>query len=175
MVATTLELDDVPRPKAGERRQLLKTWVQDRIAASTFTFELLKRSIKNNAGTAFERPLQQILEELRDERRHLDEIAAAIAAPPPLVKQTAAWFAEKAGRFKPNGHLLRYSPLSRVLELETLLSATYAREVSWKALDAIPDDDKPEITFRGADRLDVTRRHRDVLETLLQDAVRVAF
>jgi hypothetical protein len=185
MVATTSGAFDVDgsqegprelaRPDPGERRRLLRTWVQDRLAASTFAFALLKRMIRENRGTPFERPLQQIHEELRDERARLDELAGAIAAPPPLVKQTAAWLGEKVERFKPNGRLLRYSPLSRVLELEMLLSATYAREVSWRALDAIPDDDKPEISFTGAERVPITKRHRDVLEALLAEAVAVAF
>ena len=182
MVATTsggvFELEgttELARPAAAERRRLLRTWVQDRIAASTFTFALLKRMIRENRGTPFERPLVQIHAELKDERKQLDELAGAVAAPPPLAKQTAAWFAEKASRFKPNGHVLRYSPLSRVLELEMLLSATYAREVSWRALDAIPDEDKPEVSFTGAERVPITRRHRDVLEALLAEAVAIAF
>ena len=63
----------------------------------------------------------------------------------------------------------------RVLLLEALLSATYAREVSWRALDAIPDEDKPELDFRATDRVPICQRHRALLERLLQDAVAIAF
>ncbi len=36
------------------------------------------------------------------------------------LKVLAGWVAEKLGRLKPNGQLLGYSPLSRLVELEAL-------------------------------------------------------
>jgi hypothetical protein len=50
------------------------------------------------------------------------------------LKRVAALFTERAGRSKLNGHLLTYSPLSRVLELETLMSAVRGKQSLWVAL-----------------------------------------
>ena len=46
----------------------------------------------------------------------------------------AGWLGEKAGRLKLNGRLFEYSPLSRVVELESLTLAGTARQLLWRSL-----------------------------------------
>lgn len=57
------------------------------------------------------------------------------------AKQGAAWIAEKLGRLKLNGSLLRYSDLSRVVELETLAAASLERISLWDTLEAVAGQD----------------------------------
>jgi hypothetical protein len=64
-----------------------------------------------------------------------------------LVKQGAAWFAEKLGRFKLNDALLSYSSLSRVVELETLAAAAQERVALWDSLAAIAETDSRLQSF----------------------------
>jgi hypothetical protein len=64
-----------------------------------------------------------------------------------LVKQGAAWFAEKLGRFKLNDALLSYSSLSRVVELETLAAAAQERVALWDSLAAIADPRLQSLDF----------------------------
>ena len=47
------------------------------------------------------------------------------------------WLGEKAGRLKPNGYLLRRSPLADVIELEGLRTATHGKLACWQVLRAI--------------------------------------
>jgi hypothetical protein len=49
-------------------------------------------------------------------------------------KVAAAWAAEKLGRLKLNGELLRYSPLSRLIELEGLAAGIDAKRALWLSL-----------------------------------------
>ena len=48
--------------------------------------------------------------------------------------------AERVGRLKPNGHVVRRSPASDVLELEALRGAVAAKRAGWEALLALADD-----------------------------------
>lgn len=57
------------------------------------------------------------------------------------IKSGAAWFAEKVGRLKLNGSLFNYSPLSRVVELESLSVAAGERIGMWNTFDALADAD----------------------------------
>ena len=50
-------------------------------------------------------------------------------------KPGAAWMAEKLGRFKLNGRLRGYSPLSRLVELEFLCIGVEGKARMWSALE----------------------------------------
>ena len=50
------------------------------------------------------------------------------------MKVGAGWLAEKAGRLKPNGRLIGYSALGRLLELEALSGGVNAKLGLWRAL-----------------------------------------
>jgi hypothetical protein len=52
------------------------------------------------------------------------------------------WLAEKAGRLKPNGYLLRRSPLSDVVELEALRIAVMGKTVGWQVLRSVAQQDR---------------------------------
>lgn len=53
------------------------------------------------------------------------------------AKQLLAWLVEKLGRFKLNGPFLRYSDLSRVVELESFATLAYERIGFWDNFDAV--------------------------------------
>ncbi len=57
-----------------------------------------------------------------------------------LALDVAARVAEKLGRLKPNGHLLRRSPLTDLVEIEGCLDAVHAKAAGWHALAALGDD-----------------------------------
>jgi hypothetical protein len=53
------------------------------------------------------------------------------------LKVVVGWGAEKVGRLKLNGRLLGYSPLSRLVELETLAVGVYAKLALWRSLQQL--------------------------------------
>ena len=55
----------------------------------------------------------------RQEKQKLELLMERLEVKKDPVKTTAAHVAERIGRLKPNAHLLSYSPLSRVVELES--------------------------------------------------------
>ncbi len=71
-------------------------------------------------------------------------------------KVALGWLAEKAGRLKPNGHLFSRSPLSDVLELESMLLGVQGKASCWRTLRVLAETD---------DRL-----YADHLDTLLERA-----
>src|SRR3954465_3970114 len=88
------------------------------LAGAAGGLELARRALGANRGTAFEAPLQRLATEIAEDREALLDVMDRLGARRDPVKQWAGWLAEKAGRLKPNGRLLGYSPLSRVVELE---------------------------------------------------------
>jgi hypothetical protein len=89
------------------------------------------------------------------------------------VKRAAAWGAEKVGRLKLNGQLTGYSPLSRVVELETLSLGVAGKLGLWRALrdvapGGIPADDLERLIKRA-------ERQRRGLETQRRRAAEIAF
>jgi len=49
-------------------------------------------------------------------------------------KVLGGWAAEKVARFKPNGRLLQRSPLSSVVDLESLLLGIEGKRACWRVL-----------------------------------------
>jgi hypothetical protein len=79
------------------------------------------------------------------------------------VKDTLARFAERAGRLKLNGRVVRHSPLSDVVELETLVVGIRGKEALWESLrgvDAIPQDELQTLIERAEDQRQIVERCR---------------
>ena len=79
------------------------------------------------------------------------------------IKATLGWAVEKAGRLKPNGNLLRFSPLSRVVEIEGLITGVSGKLSLWRALLG----DRRRAS-RGWTRTDLTRLAERAEDQLLR-------
>src|SRR5215204_3923964 len=118
----------VKPPVPGEIRRsmntrsdrLLEIYFADHLAASTAGLELARRSARSNAGNATGEFLRRLVIEIEEERETLERLMTQLGLKPSRPKVVAAWVAEKVGRLKLNGQVRGYSPLSRVLELESL-------------------------------------------------------
>ncbi len=113
----------------------LAIYLNDHLAGSTAGVELARRAASNNAGTDYGPALSEIAREIEEDRAMLEELMDRLGVGRDHVKTAAAWLAEKAGRLKPNGRLLTYSPLSRLEELEFLLLGVTGKLAIWRALD----------------------------------------
>ncbi|MGW0966542.1 hypothetical protein [Streptomyces sp. NPDC002516] len=78
---------------------------------------------------------------MEQDRDSLTQIMADLAVPTAYAKFALGWLAEKAGRAKPNGHLLSRSPLSDVLELESMLLSVQGMAACWRTLRALVETD----------------------------------
>ena len=134
----------------------LAIYLNDHYAGSTLGIELAKRAAKHNRGNAeFGPALQRLATEIGEDRDELKRIMARLEVSEQRTRAALGWAAEKAGRLKPNGNLLRFSPLSRVVEIEGLITGVSGKLSLWRALLAIvpsePRLDEANLT-RLADR-----------------------
>jgi hypothetical protein len=133
-------------------RDLLTIYLGDHLGGATFGAELARRAAASNQETEFGPELAQLASEIEADRRELEQIIEALGRPRDRIKPAAGWLVEKAGRLKPNGRLLSYSPLSRVIELEGLAGGVNAKLALWRALRAVVADE-PRLEAHALDRL----------------------
>lgn len=155
------------------RHRYLRIYLQDHFAMAWAGIDFCRRVIEQNDQNELGRELKPIVDELDEEATDLAQAMDLLDVEASRLKRTGARFAEKAGRLKFNGRLLRYSPLSRLLEVEFLLAAVEVRKGLWRTLieaeKMYPQlQDVPMEHYR--DRAD---RQLRTLNELHQKAVRV--
>jgi hypothetical protein len=127
--------------KAIFEGDLLTIYLQDHRAGSTFGVELARRARDANTGTEFGDFLTELAAEIEADRETLLALMERLDVRSNPLKDAVGWTAEKAGRLKLNGRLTSYSPLSRVLELEGLISGVNGKHALWQALRDLADHD----------------------------------
>jgi hypothetical protein len=121
---------------------LLAIYLRDHLAGSRFGFELASRIHGENGDQPeFEPVLAQLREQIAADRDALLDVMRRLGISPDPVKDRLAWAAEKAGRLKLNGRLRGYSPLSRLLELESLAMGILGKRSLWRSLVATHGED----------------------------------
>ncbi len=130
-------------PAAGAHRDpaLLGIYCNDHLAAATGGVELVGRMIGVHRGTPYEPRLEQLLDQLREERAAVRASMAALGVPVRQYKQVASWVGEKLSRVKLNGHLLSRSPLSDLVEFEFISTAVLAKRAGFETLRALAAED----------------------------------
>ena len=139
----------------------LAIYLQDHYAGSTTGLELAKRIASNNEGHAeFGAPTARLAIEIGEDRDELTRIMARLDVGEARVKATLAWGMEKVARLKPNGSFLRYSPLSRVMELEGLITGVSGKLSLWRSLllltpteTRLDEDNLTRLAGRAEDQL----------------------
>ena len=122
-------------------RKLLGTYLNDHLAGSTVGLELAKRARRSNEGSEYGEVLERIAGEIEEDRATLQKLMDAFEIKRDRPKVMGAWAAEKVGRLKPNGRLLSYSPLSRLIELEMLALGITGKLSLWEALSEVAAED----------------------------------
>jgi hypothetical protein len=118
--------------------KLLAIYLNDHLAGATAGAAVARRVASSNRNNDIYYPaLSRLAEEIREDRASLLGIMSALQVGTDPVKQVLAWSAEKASRLKLNGHLLSYSPLSRLDELEFLALGVTGKLALWCSLDLL--------------------------------------
>jgi hypothetical protein len=116
---------------------LLATYLNDHLAGATAGRELARRAASNNHGSPLGQFLSVLAQEVDEDRDALLALMGELQIGTDRVKVLGGWAAEKLARLKPNGRLLSYSPLSRLLEIEGLLLGVRGKLALWQALEVI--------------------------------------
>jgi hypothetical protein len=114
--------------------ELLGIYVNDHLAAATGGIELVSRMLSRHRQTRYEPQLEQLLDELRDERTGVRRSLEALGLPVRQYKQVGAWIGEKLSRAKLNGRVLSRSPLSDLVEFEFIATAVLAKRAGFETL-----------------------------------------
>lgn len=112
----------------------LGIYLNDHLAGSVAGLELAVRTETENRSNPAGRYLAAFIPELRHDQSVLKSVMQTLELKEDPLKTRAAWVSEKLGRLKLNGSLVRYSPLSRLVELEGLCVATEGRLSLWRTL-----------------------------------------
>jgi hypothetical protein len=147
-------------------RKLLAIYLNDHLAWSTLGLDLARRALGNNRGSELGAFLERLVEEIREDRRSLEELMDRLEIGRDRPKLVGAWAAEKIGRLKLNGSLLSYSSLSRLVELEWLSLGVEGKRCLWQALEdlgvasEVEGIDLKTLIRRAEDQRTGLERHR---------------
>jgi hypothetical protein len=130
-------------PQAGRASKYLAIYLNDHLAGSTTGIELVRRAAREHRGSELGAFLHGLAREIHTDRETLKRIMDAAGVEPDRLKVAAAWLGEKAGRLKLNGHVLRRSPYTPFIELEALKLGIHGKELLWRALQALPAEQRP--------------------------------
>jgi hypothetical protein len=135
----------------GESKYLA-IYLNDHLAAAVAGVQLARRTAASNRDTPYGEPLAQLAREIDEDRHALQDLLKRFGVRGDVIKILASVGAERLGRFKLNGELLRYSPLSRLEELELLSLGVTGKLALWRALRATAAGD-PRASGSDFDRL----------------------
>ena len=143
----------------------LPIYLNDHLTAATFARELAGRAAGSNRGSELGDFLAGLQVELARDRQTLEEIMRSLGVGKDPIKRPVAWIAEKLGRLKLNGELLRHSPLSRMEELELLSLGVEGKRLLWLALaethgEEIGQERLAELAARAEEQRVGVERHR---------------
>jgi hypothetical protein len=155
--------------------KLLRIYLQDHHAGSTTGLELARRARGNNKGNEYGAALAKIVDEIAADQKALESIMDELDFGADKVKDIGAWALEKAGRLKLNGQITGYSPLSRVVELEGLVTGISGKVALWGALLQVAPEE-PRLDAARLERLrERGESQRATVEELRERAAREAF
>lgn len=152
--------------------RLLEGYLRDHRVAAAGGLALARRVLRGNVGSPFGARLTPVVEGITADVAALEAVLARRGVRRNRVLEAAAIGIERVARLKVNGTLLRYSPASRVLELESLIGAVSAKAGVWRALALLSEPAAPptmeELLERG-------EQQRATLVELHREAAQLAF
>jgi hypothetical protein len=155
--------------------KLLRIYLQDHHAGSTTGLELARRIRGSNKGNEYGEVMSKVVDEIAADRKSLESIMDELGFGADKIKDIGAWALEKAGRLKLNGQITGYSPLSRVVELEGLITGITGKIALWVALLQIAPEE-PRLDAARLERLrERGESQRATVEELRRRAAREAF
>lgn len=121
--------------------EMLHAYLQHHWAGASAGVAMFRRVGRSHSDTDVAARVRRLATEVNDDREALRQIIVATGATPSRIGATTGRAVEFAGRFKPNGRLVRRSPLSDLFELEALRDAVAAKRAGWQLLGAATEDD----------------------------------
>lgn len=110
-------------------------YLTDHWTAAAGGVALARRICRENRSSPWLDRLQDVANEIAADDRTLSSVRLALGDRRGQWRRSLARAMEFMSRLKLNGRVVGYSPLSRVVESEGLLSGIFAKQRLWSALD----------------------------------------
>jgi hypothetical protein len=117
----------------------LTIYLQDHYAGATAGSRLFRRVADSHSDPRVRQVVGALAAQVEKDQRSLAKIMRSLKIRHSRPKEGLAWGAEKLGRLKPNGTVLRRSPLTDVVELEGLSLAVEGKVLGMKTLLTLAD------------------------------------
>ena len=145
----------------------LAIYLNDHLMGSTTGTQLVQRIASEHEGTDLGTCAEGLAPEIEQDRDALLEIMERLGASRDQAKVALGWVSEKAARLKPNGELRGTSPLTPLIELESLSLGIEGKRSLWRALaevdtvaEQIGRDRLTELITRAEDQRERVEVHR---------------
>jgi hypothetical protein len=130
-------------------RKLMEIYLDDHWAGAAAGRALAQRLYANNRKTEWGDRLLDLVNQIDQDHQILGEIRDALGFDGGKAKRYLAVAGERLGRLKPNGRVITYSPLSRLLECEALEAGVSAKRGLWGALSEASSAELDGYDFGG--------------------------
>lgn len=151
----------------------LLIYLRDHLAAAHGAIARCRAAGERDRGSELGAFLERLCREIEEDREVLRSVLARLGAEPSRAKIAVAVAAERLGRLKLNGRIVKPSPLGRVYDLEVLTMGVDGKRALWRALGELADPRLDGLDFDALAQR--AQRHHDELEEHRRAAARVAF
>ncbi|MFB7214756.1 hypothetical protein [Streptomyces sp. NPDC056255] len=130
----------------------LSIYLNDHVTGAFGGAALARRMADTHPDSRRAAELRQLARDVEQDRDDLVQIMISLAVP---VRHYRTWLGlagERIARLKPNGNLRHRSPLSDLIELESMRIGVEGKTALWQALRAIADND-PRLDPDDLDQL----------------------
>ena len=152
---------------APAQSKYLQIYLNDHLGGSTTGIELVRRIAHEYPGTDIGAFADGLAAEIEEDRDTLLEFMDRLGASRDLAKVAMGWVTERVGRLKPNGELRGTSPLTPLIELESLSLGIEGKRSLWLTLaeiDAVAEqigrDRLAQLEARALDQRERVEVHR---------------
>ncbi|MFE1558645.1 hypothetical protein ACFW6V_27160 [Streptomyces sp. NPDC058734] len=128
-------------PSPPDAQRLLAVYLNDHLAGAGGGTALVRRMSRSHRSRPSGARLAELAAEVAEDRESLREVMRNVDAPVMPTKTLVIRLAEKVARVKPNGRLLRRSPLSDLLELEAIRLGVEGKLALWRTLHGVARTD----------------------------------
>lgn len=136
----------------------MRIYLRDHEAAAVGGLQLFRRCAKANQTTQYAAGLERLTIAVQADRDALRNICVQFNVRFSNARRAIAYAGATLVRVKTNGRVFKYSPLSRVIELEALSAGVMSKLRLWESLLRVAHDerrlDAPDLERRIADAHD---------------------
>jgi hypothetical protein len=122
-----------------ERDKFLAIYLNDHLGGAAAGLALARRIARNHQRTTIREQTASIAAQIGEDRDALLAIMRDLNVPVKRVRSGAAVLVERLARLKLNGHLVTRSPLSNLIELESMRLGVEGKLACWRSLLTMAD------------------------------------